>query len=181
MTFHAVLLNNESKMNCSSMSSETCAICFLSNAVTYQWRIWFISDWWPLMLINRLVLLLLSLTHALCLCSSFICLMGGSSNASHSCFLCLPPRKAKVCDSSDHSFESWSYFFLHCTFWLRLLPCWCKSTGFASSPSVCSPLLNRIRFSTHGIPSFTDQGVISCSFPQLFGVVFFVSVKNHHF
>lgn len=121
MTFHAVLLNNESKRNCSSTSSETPAICFLSNAATYQWIIWFTSDWWPIMLINRLVLLLLRPTHALFLCSSFICLTGGSSNASHSCFLCLLLWKAMDCDSSDHPFQPWSYFFLHCTFWPKLL------------------------------------------------------------
>lgn len=171
MTFHAVLLNNESEMICSSMSSKTCAVCFLSNAATYQWIIWFISDWWPLMLINRLVLLLLRPTHALFLCLSFICLMGGSLNVSHNCFLRLPPWKAMVCDSSDHPFQPWRYFFLHCTFWLWLVPCWCYSTGFVSSPLIYSLLLNRIIFCTHGIPSLVEQEVISCSSPQLFGVI----------
>lgn len=154
MTFHAALLNNESKRNCSSMSSETRAICFLWNAATYQWILWFISDWWPIMLINRLVLLLLRPTHALFLCSSFICLTGGSLSASHSCFLHLLLWKAMVCDSFDHPFQPWSYFFLHCTFWPQLLTCCCYSKGFASSLSVCSLLLNRISFCTPGIHSF---------------------------
>lgn len=87
MTFHAALLNNESKRNCSSRSSETRAIYFLLNAATYQWIIWFISDWWPIKLINKLVLLLLRPTHALFLSSSFICLTGEGLNASHKLFL----------------------------------------------------------------------------------------------
>lgn len=58
MTFYAVLLNNESKTSCSSTSPKTSAIYFLSNTATYQWIIWFISGWWPIMLINTTVLLL---------------------------------------------------------------------------------------------------------------------------
>lgn len=142
MTFYAVLLNNESKMNCSSMRPKTSAIYFLSNAATYQRIIWFISDWWPIMLINTTVLLLLRLTVPWFFCFSLICLMRGSLNALCNYVLSLSSWKATVHDSSDHPFQLCSYFCLCCTHCQRPLLCRRSSAGFALAPSTCSLLLN---------------------------------------